>query len=44
MKIKVVGKNGKYRKRFSLDIEDWITIVVVILVLCFVLIQFLLGG
>ena len=44
MKIKVVGKNGKYKKRLSLDIEDWITIAVVILVFCFALIQFLLGG
>ena len=44
MKIKIVGKNGKYKKRLSLDSEDWITILVVISVLGFVLIQSLLGS
>ena len=43
MKIKVVGKNGKYKKKFSLDTEDWVTIIVVVMVLVFVLIQFLLN-
>ena len=42
MKIKVVGKNGKYKKKFSLDTEDWITILIVILTLAFTVIQIIL--
>lgn len=43
MKVRVVKKGDRYRKRFSFDTEDWVTLIVVILVLGFVAIQILLN-
>ena len=42
MKVKVVKKDGKYRRKFSLDTEDWVTVIILILVLGIALVQFIL--
>ena len=44
MKIRVFRKGNKYKKRFSLDTEDWVTLLVVVVTVVFVLIQILLRG
>ena len=44
MKIKVVKKGDRYVRRFSLDAEDWVTVIIVALVLVVALIQFVLWG
>lgn len=42
MKVKVIRKGGKYRKRLSLDTEDWIVLIIVLSVLGIAMIQFIL--
>lgn len=44
MKVKVVKKGGKYIRKFSLDTEDWVTIIVVVLVFCMVAVNIFLRG
>jgi len=44
MKIRIFKKGNKYRKKFSLDTEDWITLIVVVATLIFVGIQLALRG
>lgn len=44
MKVKVVKKGGKYIRKFSLDTEDWITIIVVVSVFCIALIGTIMRG
>lgn len=39
MKVKIVKKGGKYKRRFSLEMEDWLTILIVVLVTVIALIQ-----
>ena len=42
MKVRVIKKNGKYIKRHSLEVEDWMTLLVVVSVLGFTVIQIIL--
>lgn len=42
MKVKIVKRDGKYRRKFSLEAEDWITVFIVVLVLAVALIQVIL--
>ena len=44
MRVRVVKKGGKYIRKFSLDSEDWVTIVIVVLVFCMVIINIFLRG
>ena len=44
MKVKIVKKGGKYIRKFSLDTEDWVTVIIVVLVSVIALIQFILWG
>ena len=44
MRIRIHKVGRKYKKRISFDIEDWITLVVVVVTVVFVLIQVLLRG
>lgn len=44
MKVRVVKKGNKYIKKFSLDSEDWVTIIIVALVFCMALIGVILRG
>lgn len=42
MKAKIVRKEGKYKKRYSLDVEDWVVVIIVALVLGIALINLIL--
>ena len=42
MKIKVVRKNGKYRKKISLDVDEWIAILLLLSMVVIAVIQFIL--
>ena len=48
MKVKIVKKNGKYKKRFSLDVDEWMSIIIGVILLILigivVIIQFILWG
>jgi hypothetical protein len=44
MRYRIVKKGGKYVRKFSLDSEDWVTILVVVLVFCMVAINIFLRG
>lgn len=39
MRIRVHKVGRKYKKKISLDIEDWVTLIVVVVTIVFVLIQ-----
>ena len=44
MRIRIHKVGRKYKKRISFDIEDWVTLIVVVVTVVFVLIQVLLRG
>lgn len=44
MRIRIFKKGNKYKKKFSLDSEDWITLIMVVAVLIFVGVQLSLRG
>ena len=42
MKVRVVKKGKKYIKKYSLDTEDWLGIIIVLAVLGIAIVQFIL--
>lgn len=44
MKRKIVQRKGKWKYKFSLDMEDIVTLIIALLVLSFVLFQFVIRG
>lgn len=44
MKWKMVKKRNKYVRRPELDVDDWITLVVVLLALNYIMIRLIIKG